>query len=377
MAGRAGADRSSPHPSIARDRRPVPRPRSRRRTGVLLGSGGALGDPSATLPVPWTETAVAAVAATAIGPVEIHCLHVPNAANGWVKPHTLRAVRAGLDVAPPMPRVVCGDLNTPRRELENGEVTSFARDSRGRLRPERGSEWDEAELGVVPGLASSATGTPSVRCTATGPASRAGPGSESQVTAGAGGSTTCSFPPSWISRPAPTTTPGVTTASAITRRWRPTWSASIDVPALGDRRPGLVDNAHARSRRAHLIRPVRLRRRLHRAARAHGAGLDRQAGAAPRRAGARPCRGRSRPRGRPRRPPGGQPATTARRGRGWRRPRSATWSTSAPRMQPDEESVPRQARAGVLAIAGVFGALSALAAAGKRPPGDAEPVDAA
>ena len=127
-------------------------PRSRRRTGVLLGSGGALGDPSATLPVPWTETAVAAVAATAIGPVEIHCLHVPNAANGWVKPHTLRAVRAGLDVAPPMPRIVCGDLNTPRRELESGEVTSFARDSRGRLRPERGSEWDEAELGVVPGL---------------------------------------------------------------------------------------------------------------------------------------------------------------------------------------------------------------------------------
>jgi exonuclease III len=47
---------------------------------------------------------------------------------------------------------VCGDFNTPRRELENGEVISFARDSRGRLRLERGAEWDEAELGVVPGL---------------------------------------------------------------------------------------------------------------------------------------------------------------------------------------------------------------------------------
>jgi len=131
---------------------PTRAPRSRRRTGVLLASAGALRDPSATLPVPWAETAVAAVAATAIGPVEIHCLHVPNAANGWVKPHTLGAVRAGLDVAPPAPRVVCGDHNTPRRELENGEVASFARDSRGRLRPERGTEWDEAELGVVPGL---------------------------------------------------------------------------------------------------------------------------------------------------------------------------------------------------------------------------------
>ena len=31
-------------------------------------------------------------------------------------------------------------------------MVSFARDSRGRLRPERGAEWDEAELGVLPGL---------------------------------------------------------------------------------------------------------------------------------------------------------------------------------------------------------------------------------
>ena len=111
-----------------------------------------LRDASATLPVPWVETAVAAVADAAIGPVEIHCLHVPNAANGWVKASTLQAVRAGLQLAPPMARVVCGDLNTPRRELESGEVVSFARDSRGRLRRERGPEWDEAELGVVPGL---------------------------------------------------------------------------------------------------------------------------------------------------------------------------------------------------------------------------------
>jgi exonuclease III len=131
---------------------PARAPPSRRRTGVLLGSRGALRDPSATLPVPWTETAVAAVADTIIGPVEIHCLHVPNAANGWVKAHTLQAIRAGLQPAPRMPRVVCGDLNTPRRELESGEVVSFARDSRGRLRPERGPVWDEAELGVVPGL---------------------------------------------------------------------------------------------------------------------------------------------------------------------------------------------------------------------------------
>ena len=119
---------------------------------MLVASGTPLRDPTATLPVPSSETAVAAVAASAIGPIEVHCVHVPNAANGWVKPRTLQAIRAGLEAAPPTPRVMCGDLNTPRRELENGSVFSFARDSRGRLRPERGPEWDEAELGVVPGL---------------------------------------------------------------------------------------------------------------------------------------------------------------------------------------------------------------------------------
>jgi exonuclease III len=111
----------------------------RRQGATTAGAGGA-------------ACPLAAVAATAIGPVEVHCVHVPNAANGWVKAHTLQAVRAGLQAAPPMARVVCGDLNTPRRELESGEVLSFARDSRGRLRPERGPEWDQAELAVVPGL---------------------------------------------------------------------------------------------------------------------------------------------------------------------------------------------------------------------------------
>jgi exonuclease III len=48
--------------------------------------------------------------------------------------------------------VLCGDLNTPRRETPDGEVVSFGSDSRGRLRPERGARWDEGELGVVPGL---------------------------------------------------------------------------------------------------------------------------------------------------------------------------------------------------------------------------------
>ena len=131
---------------------PARAPASRRRTGVLVASAGDLDERTATLGLPWPETGVSATAATSIGPVEIHCIHVPNAANGWVKPETLEAVRAGLEAAAASARIVCGDLNIPRRELPDGKVISFAHDSRGRLRPERGREWDEAELAIVPGL---------------------------------------------------------------------------------------------------------------------------------------------------------------------------------------------------------------------------------
>ena len=130
---------------------PAREPASRRRTGVLLAARKPLQAVSRLFP-PWRETVVGAVVNSCDGPVEVHCVHVPNASNGWVKVHTLESIRGGLAAAPPGPRVLCGDLNTPRRELPDGTVLSFARDSRGKLRPERGVRWDAGELGVVPGL---------------------------------------------------------------------------------------------------------------------------------------------------------------------------------------------------------------------------------
>lgn len=130
----------------------VPATGGRRRTAVLLASRTPLHDVDHRLAVPWPETAVWAGSETSRGPVEIVCVHVPNAANGAVKPQTLHRIREGIAAAGPGARILCGDLNTPRRELPSGEVISFARDRQGRLRPERGAEWDDAELGVVPGL---------------------------------------------------------------------------------------------------------------------------------------------------------------------------------------------------------------------------------
>ena len=50
------------------------------------------------------------------------------------------------------PRLVCGDLNTPRREHADGSVWTFARDRQGRLRPDRGERWDAAETALIRGL---------------------------------------------------------------------------------------------------------------------------------------------------------------------------------------------------------------------------------
>ena len=160
--------------------------------------------------VPWPETSLCAAVETGRGPVEVLCLHVPNAANGLIKIKTLQAIRHCLAIAEPGPRVLCGDLNTPRRELPTGEVISFARDRRGRLRPERGAEWDAAELAVVPGLeqlgyrdayrALHGYGTPEPSWTWNG----------SQNTTADGASTTYSSPPSCARPPVSTTTPGAT-----------------------------------------------------------------------------------------------------------------------------------------------------------------------
>ncbi|MFZ0090499.1 MAG: endonuclease/exonuclease/phosphatase family protein [Solirubrobacteraceae bacterium] len=134
---------------VAREHR---EPARRRVTGVMVASRTPLTAVQQPLAVPWPETAVCAGTETDRGPIEVFCVHVPNAANGSVKVQTLQAIRHGVTVAGPGPRIVCGDLNTPRRERGDGEVTSFARDRKGRLRPDRGTEWDSAELGVVPGL---------------------------------------------------------------------------------------------------------------------------------------------------------------------------------------------------------------------------------
>lgn len=95
--------------------------------------------------VPWPERVLSA----RVCGLEIVNVHSPTSTKpGLAKVLTHEAVHAHMGAASG-PRLVCGDLNTPRKEHPDGRVWTFARDRYGRLRPDRGERWDRAELALI------------------------------------------------------------------------------------------------------------------------------------------------------------------------------------------------------------------------------------
>jgi exonuclease III len=127
----------------------APAAEGRRRLGVLTAAREPLRRLPAPDGVPWPER----VLCCRVGDVEVVNVHSPIApAPELAKVRTHEAMAAYLEAAPEAAQVLCGDLNTPRRELPDGDVLTFAHDSAGRLRPERGERWDRAERALVHGL---------------------------------------------------------------------------------------------------------------------------------------------------------------------------------------------------------------------------------
>jgi exodeoxyribonuclease-3 len=122
-----------------------------RRLGVVTASSRPL-DAVVAPDVPWAERLLS-VRVAAAPPFVIHNLHSPISQRAdHVKIRTHRALAAYLARPLDLPQIVVGDFNTPRREKPDGTTWSFARDSRGRLRLDRGATWEEAELAVLRGL---------------------------------------------------------------------------------------------------------------------------------------------------------------------------------------------------------------------------------
>jgi exonuclease III len=127
---------------------PLPRSREGSRPLAVLTAAREPLDVAPVGGVPWPERVLAARS----GELELVNVHSPISAKpGLVKVETHEAVFRHLAVGSG-PRVVLGDLNTPRREHADGSVWTFARDRYGRLREDRGERWDAAETALIRGL---------------------------------------------------------------------------------------------------------------------------------------------------------------------------------------------------------------------------------
>lgn len=101
--------------------------------------------------VPWSERVLAVRTGNGTELVNVHSPISPKP--GMVKVRTHEAVHAHLaGGGSGRARILCGDLNTPRKEHADGRVWTFARDRYGRLRADRGERWDRAELALIRGL---------------------------------------------------------------------------------------------------------------------------------------------------------------------------------------------------------------------------------
>jgi exodeoxyribonuclease III len=128
---------------------PLPRTREGSRPLAVLTAARSAAEVVTVEDVPWPER----VLAVRVGALEVVNVHSPISPKpGLAKVLTHEAVFGHL-LTGSGPRIVLGDLNTPRREHADGTVWTFARDRNGRLREDRGERWDTAESALIRGLA--------------------------------------------------------------------------------------------------------------------------------------------------------------------------------------------------------------------------------
>jgi exonuclease III len=92
--------------------------------------------------------------------VEVHTVHIPpGSSNGWIKIDTFHGVFQRLARPSSVPRILCGDFNSPQSETADGQVVTWGQRAlkagfvtRSRVRGRPGDEWDKGERSVLVGL---------------------------------------------------------------------------------------------------------------------------------------------------------------------------------------------------------------------------------
>lgn len=113
--------------------------------------------PATDIDIPYPERVLSANISTPWGMVELHTTHIPpGSSNGWIKIETLEGIYRRLACASKIPRILCGDFNTPQAEFSDGTVVTWGQsvNSERIIKLVRNYErWDAGERNILIGLA--------------------------------------------------------------------------------------------------------------------------------------------------------------------------------------------------------------------------------
>lgn len=128
-----------------------------RRYGQVLASRWPLDPlPLTEFDIPWAERVLSAVIETPGGAIEVHTAHIPaGESHGWIKIETFEGIHKRLAQASTVPRILCGNFNSPNRETEDGIEVTFGKriGTDGTLIREKDGRWARGERGVITDLA--------------------------------------------------------------------------------------------------------------------------------------------------------------------------------------------------------------------------------
>ncbi len=111
--------------------------------------------------VPWTERILSVKISINNKVIIFHTTHIPpGSSNGWIKIETLNGIYERLVKTKESLNILCGDFNTPKQELEDKGLVTFAQNinakgeikMKGNFRGGKGIDWDKGERNIILGL---------------------------------------------------------------------------------------------------------------------------------------------------------------------------------------------------------------------------------
>jgi exodeoxyribonuclease III len=156
---RIGLEHSVDSFSLAADRTVLT---GHRQYGELMASRWSLSTlPPDAFRVPWTERVLSALVESPWGVIEIHTAHIPpGSTNGWKKIEMFEGIYERLACICDRSRILCGDFNTPQKEMPDGQIVTWGQDEVdgkfvcwGFWRGDTGKRWDRGERDILHGLA--------------------------------------------------------------------------------------------------------------------------------------------------------------------------------------------------------------------------------